>query len=236
VHPRILPSADDLIASGVLTPPAAALLKALVASPHGVVIAGEPESGKTTLLSVLSHWLSQPERAAAVERAGELRLPTGLERLMPRWPVGESPRVTFGQTISRALALKPDCLLLDEVRADEPEAIAALLTEAEAPRQIWSFRGAIFAKRLQSALGMLARRADASRGDTLARALFERLPFVITLNRAGGRVRVWAVSEWQFNDSDAPDYTPLLTTEEGHLRLTGNRPVHTLPLPDSFWA
>jgi Flp pilus assembly CpaF family ATPase len=237
VHPKVLPVWDDLMASGFLTAQAVELLRTLAASPYGLLIVGEPESGKTTLLSVLAGTLPNPDGIAAVERAGELRLPSGARRLMVRWPVGDQPGITFGEQISAALEQKPACLLLDEVRADEPAAIAPLLHMPDAPRQIWSFRGAIFAKRLQSALGMLARRADVGGGEALVRSLYECLPFVITVNRVGGQLRLWSVGEWQFRHSpDYPTYTLLMQREQGELRLTGERPARPVLLPDSFWG
>lgn len=237
VHPKVLPTADDLVASGFMTAQAASLLKALVESPHGFIIVGEPESGKTTLLSVLLQWLPQPAAAISVERAGELRLPAGAQQLMTRWPVGDAPGITFGEQIGYALEKQPACIILDEVRSDEPLTIAPLLGMDNAPRQIWSFRGAIFAKRLQSALGMLARRADFGQGEEMVRALHERLPFVVTVIRSSSQLRLWSVAEWQFKDgSGYPTYILLMSTEEGRLKLTGERPARPLNLAVDFWG
>ncbi len=235
VHPAALPSPRDLVESGFLSGQAVTLLQALAQSPHGFVIVGDTESGKTTLLSVLAQFLSQPGQAVSVERAGELRLPEGVQRLKTRWPVGDETGVTFGEQISAALAQQPQCILLDEVRTDEPQSIAPLLAGAEAPRQLWSFRGPFDAKRLRSALSMLARRADMTQGEALVNALYRRLPFIVTLWRAQGRIRLYSVAEWQFTTSDYPDYTLLLETRDGEHRLTGQRPVNPLGLPEDFW-
>ena len=236
VHPKTLPTPSELVSSGFMTAQAATFLQALVESPHGLIVVGEPESGKTTLLSVLLQWLPQPENAIAVERAGELRLPTGTQRLMTSWPVAETGGVTFGEQIGNALEKQPACIILDEVRSDEPLTIAPLLDLENAPRQLWSFRGAIFAKRLQSALGMLARRSDFGQGEEMVRALHERLPFVVTILRANGQLRLWSIGEWQFKDgSGYPTYTLLMNTEEGKLKLTGERPMREVTLPEGFW-
>jgi Flp pilus assembly CpaF family ATPase len=236
VHPASLPTWDDLIASDFLTEQAVTLLKALMTSPHGLLIVGESESGKTTLLSLLAGVLPDPARTIAVERAGELRLPEGTERLEVKWPLENQPGLTFGEQIQQALDKKPACILLDEVRSDEPLMIAPLLQMPDAPRQIWSFRGAIFAKRLQSSLGMLARRADTAGGELLVKALYERLPFVATVSRVGGKLRLWSIGEWQFKHSpDYPTYTLLMQVTEGRLRFTGERPMRPLELPSQFW-
>ncbi len=237
VHPKSLLTVDQLVSNRFMTQQAATLLKALVESPHGFIVVGEPESGKTMLLSVLLQWLPQPENMTSVERAGELRLPIGAQRLMTRWPVGDTLGMTFGEQIGNALEKQPACIILDEVRSDEPQTIAPLLEMDNPPRQIWSFRGAIFAKRLQSALGMLARRADFGQGEEMVRALHERLPFVVTVIRSNGQLRLWSVAEWQFKDgSGYPTYTLLMNTEGGELKLTGERPMRELVLPEGFWA
>jgi hypothetical protein len=106
----------------------------------------------------------------------------------------------------------------------------------EAPRQIWSFRGAIFAKRLQSSLGMLARRSDVGQGEDSVRALYQRLPFVISVNRVNAALLLWSIGEWQFKHSaDYPTYTLLMHTENGELKLSGERPTQPLNLPETFW-
>jgi type IV secretory pathway ATPase VirB11/archaellum biosynthesis ATPase len=236
VHPKVLPTWADLTASGFVTEQGVQVLTALTASTHGLLVVGEPEAGKTTLLSRLANHLPNPGQTIAVERAGELRLPPEVRRLVVKWSFADQSGVTFGEQITAALEQQPACILLDEVRSDEPLTIAPLLQMPDAPRQIWSFRGAIFAKRLQSALGMLARRADSSEGETMVKALYERLPYVVSVNRIGGRLRLWSIGEWQFRHSpDYPTYTVLMQVEEGQLRMTGERPMRKLNLDDDFW-
>ncbi|HEX2908391.1 MAG TPA: ATPase, T2SS/T4P/T4SS family [Phototrophicaceae bacterium] len=236
VHPKTLPTPERLLETDFWTPETVIFLKALVQSESGFIVVGEPESGKTTLLSLLAAWLPAPEKTIAVERTGEMRLPPGITRLRAVWPVGAQSGLSFGDQLGHALAQNPACLLLDEVRSDEPLTIAPLLTVVNAPRQIWSFRGPIFDKRLSSALGMLARRADMSQGEELVRALYRRLPFVVTVNNLNGVLRLWSVGEWQFKHSpDYPTYVPLLRVEAGQLTKTGERPALPLALPESFW-
>ncbi len=235
LHPRELPAFDSLVQSGFLTAQAVELLQAIVRSGAGFVVVGDAESGKTTLLSVLLHDLPDPQNAVAVERAGELRLPEGMRRLVVTWPAEDSPGVTFGEQVAAAYQQQPACMVLDEVRSDEPEMIAPLLSDADAPRQIWSFRGPFDTKRLRNALSMLARRADMHQSEMMVQALYQRLPFVITVWRVRGQLHLYSIGEWQYRDSDYPDYVLLMDTQEGDLRLTGEVPAHPLPLPDSFW-
>lgn len=221
LHPRIAPTLAALVTDDFMTVEAAAFIERIAASNYGLTIVGEAESGKTTLLSALAAALPAAERCAAVERAGELALPDRFERFRVKWAVGDQVGITFGQQIEAALTLRPTLLLLDEIRADEPSSIAPLLTVEAPPRQIWSARGVPDAKRLQSALGMLARRAAVGQGEKLVHALYERLPFVITTARINGRLQLFSIAEWQSRvDSDYPDYVMLFQYRDGASRPT----------------
>jgi len=236
VHPKKALTLDDLVESGFLTAQVAIFLKALSQSPHGLVIVGDTEAGKTTLLNAIAQILSNPAQAASVERAGELRLSEGVKRFVTVWPDKNQPGVSFGAQIGAALEQKPATLILDEVRSDEPESIGPLLAEDDSPRQIWSFRGPFDAKRLRNALSMLARRADFGQGEALVNAMYHRLPFVLTVWRVRGQIKLYSVGEWQFHNSDYPDYVLLIKSEDGELKLTGERPALPLDLPSDFWG
>ncbi|MBI1259828.1 MAG: hypothetical protein GC204_20360 [Chloroflexi bacterium] len=222
LHPHHAPTLDELVENGFMTEVAVKLLRPLLASKYGFVVAGETETGKTTLLNALAQELPQQERIVSVERAGEMRLPPEITRFTVRWPVGDEPGASFGEQILAGLSAEPNCLLLDEVRSDEPEAIAPLLELDNPPRQIWVVRGAPDHKRLQSALGMLARRAAPGQGETLVHALYERLPFIVTVARIRGQLQLFSIAEWQSRvDTDYPDYVMLMRYQEGRAQPTG---------------
>jgi Flp pilus assembly CpaF family ATPase len=221
LHPAHAPSLDDLVANEFMSEAAATMIRLIVASSYGFIVVGEPESGKTTLLGSLARLLA-PEGVVAVERAGELQLPSAIERLRAQWLIDDQQGISFGEQIGAALAQTPACILLDEVRADEPTTIAPLLEQENPPRQIWAVRGVPDAKRLQSALGMLARRASSGRGETLVHALYERLPFVLTVARIKERLQLFSIAEWQSRvDTDYPDYVMLFRYQDGTARSTG---------------
>jgi Flp pilus assembly CpaF family ATPase len=225
LHPKSAPTLDELVAKTVLTPDAAELLRAIAASKYGFCIVGEPESGKTTLLNALLPYLPSGD-TAIIERAPELRPPQPMKRFSAAWRWEDQAAVTFGEQVVNALQDDPACVVLDEIRSDEPGSIAPLLKLETAPRQIWSIRGVPDAKRLQSALGMLARRAIPGGGEGAVHALYERLPFVITVTRVAERtgdgvLRVFSVAEWQSRvDTDYPDYVMLMQYADGAARRT----------------
>ena len=229
LHPVAAQTLETLAAAGFLSADAAHFLAAVSASPHGVIVVGEPESGKTTLLGALANRLPPTQHTAAVERAGELRLPEGSSRRQVAWPVGDGPGMSFGEQIAAAVAASPDVLVLDEVRADAPQTIAPLLTGDDAPRQMWAFRGAPDAKRLQAALGMLARRAGGN--EAAVHALYERLPFVASVARIQGRLQLFSIGEWQPTDASAyPDYVLLYQYRDGEARRTDRQPHRPVAL------
>lgn len=238
LHPPKAPTLTDYIERGALTPKAAKILAALMASEHGFVLVGQPESGKTMFLSALLGLLPNPKGAVAVERTGELHLPEGMRREVAVWPQNpvDDP-VTFGDQIQAESEKDMLVVVLDEVRADEPHTIAPLLTMAQPPRMIWSFRGAPNSKRLLSALGMLARRADVAQGETLAHNLFERLPFVVSLRRLDDRLELREIGEWYYPErAESPSYRTLIENVMGEMDVTGEVPSHALPgLDADFW-
>lgn len=219
---------------------ARAVIAAIARSPHGCIIVGEPESCKTTLLGAMLRACGQIG-IVSVERAGELSLPDGAESLTVRWPLGDAPGISFSARMLEALALAPACISLDEVRADETAGLAALLlpetADVSPPRLLWTFRGPAERKRLTAALGMVARRADPERGEALVQALYDRLPFVITLRRRRDAVQVTSIAEWQRPDgAEYPDYVELLSMGWEALQPTGKRPLRALDLPDDVWG
>ena len=221
VHPKTAPTLDSLVETGFMTDEAADLIRRIAASKYGFTVVGEPESGKTTLLGTLAAILPQTERMIAVERSGEMALPAYFERFMVKWETSDQTGISFGHQIEAALDHQPSVLLLDEVRADEPLSIAPLLMVAESPRQVWSVRGVPDAKRLQSALGMLARRSVLGGGEAPVHALYDRLPFVLTMARIKGRLQLFSIAEWQSRvDSDYPDYVMLFQYRDGAARPT----------------
>lgn len=236
VHPRHIPSVEECVEDDRTRQ----LLSAIARSPHGYVIVGEPESSKTTLLAAMLHESGQ-SGIVSVERAGELRLPEGAEQLVVQWPIGDVPGVTFSERINEAVEKQPACIVLDEVRADESAGLAPLLlpdSESPPPRLIWTFRGPAESKRLTSALTMVARRADSSRSEALVQALYDRLPFIITVRRRKDRVQVYSIAEWRRPSPEAeyPDYVELMTMGWDALELTGKRPLQKLDLPADFWG
>lgn len=238
LHPAQAPTLETLVERETLTPESADLLRALARSEYGFTLVGQPESGKTMTLSALLTELPEPDQAVAIERTGELHLPEGMTSYTVDWPQGVGMEgITFGEQVERHAEGDYTTIVLDEVRADEPYSIAPLLSIEDAPRLIWSFRGQPDSKRLISALGMLARRADEAQGDLLVGNLFARMPFVISVRRLNGRIELREIGEWYYPDgSDLVKYRAIMQRIGGDMVMTGDVPSHPLPgVDDDFY-
>lgn len=217
LHPQQAPTLDDLAEAWAIPHEALTLLKQIAGSPNGVIIVGEAESGKTTLLNALVPYVDG--KINTVERSGEIDLAESIERLTVRWEAWDSG---FDSLIQTTLGNQPDVIVLDEIRADEASSIRPLLVETSVPRQIWAFRGATDNKRLAVSLGMLARRASPEQGEDIVRTLYERLPFIITVRRRKERLILHSIAEWQFlNGQDYPDYVELMAQGWDGIEMTG---------------
>jgi pilus assembly protein CpaF len=122
---------DHLAAAGALTADADACVRDLVQARASVVISGGTGSGKTTLLAALLASVGEQERIVIVEDATELRPEhphvVGLEG-RPANAEGAG-LVTVRDLVRQALRMRPDRLVVGEVRGAEViDLLAALNT------------------------------------------------------------------------------------------------------------
>lgn len=120
-------SIDELVDSGSWAPEAAALLSSAVSERRSILICGATGSGKTTVLGALSGAIADDERIVTIEDAAELRLrQPHVVRLEARPPNLEGDgAVTIRDLVVNAMRMRPDRLIVGEVRG--PEALDLLL-------------------------------------------------------------------------------------------------------------
>jgi pilus assembly protein CpaF len=103
------------------TPQVAALLEEILARRCNVVVSGATSSGKTSLLASLLSRTAPGERIVTLEDTAELN-PTvdHLVRLEARPPsIDGAPAITLDRLLRTALRLRPDRLVVGEVRGSE---------------------------------------------------------------------------------------------------------------------
>src|SRR5829696_4113546 len=117
----------DLIAHRTLAPSLLDFLGRAVAARCTLLICGGTGSGKTTTLGALAAFVDPAERVVTIEDAAELRLALPhVVRLEARPPNLEGRgEVTIRRLVRNALRMRPDRLIVGEVRG--PEALDLLL-------------------------------------------------------------------------------------------------------------
>jgi pilus assembly protein CpaF len=120
------PSPADLVEMGSLTVSQRDLLETAVAGRRSVLVSGGTGSGKTTLLNALSSFIGDGERVVTIEDAAELRLQQPHVVRLESRPASVEGRgeVTVRELLRNALRMRPDRIVIGEVRG--PEALDLL--------------------------------------------------------------------------------------------------------------
>jgi pilus assembly protein CpaF len=113
--------AEDLVTLRALTQPMLDFLTHCVRARLNGLISGGTGSGKTTFLNVLSSFIGERERIVTIEDAAELQLhQEHVVRLETRPPNVEGKgAVRQRQLVINALRMRPDRIVIGEVRGDE---------------------------------------------------------------------------------------------------------------------
>ena len=114
-------SIDDLLRMGTMTMHMALFLQACVEAKLNIIISGGTGTGKTTLLNILSGFISDEERIITIEDAAELKLHQShvisLETRMVNYE-GEG-EITVRDLVRNSLRMRPDRIIVGEVRGKE---------------------------------------------------------------------------------------------------------------------
>jgi len=111
----------DLVAYGSMTADMAEVLQGLGKAKVNIVISGGTGSGKTTMLNVISGFINHNERIVTVEDAAELQLQQPHVVRLETRPANIEGRgeVTQRALVKNALRMRPDRIILGEVRGEE---------------------------------------------------------------------------------------------------------------------
>ncbi len=112
---------SDLIKRGSITKDAARFLDICVFLAKNVIVSGGTGSGKTSFLNVLGARVPGNQRLLIIEDASELRIKTEHTVSFETRPPNEVGKgeVTIRDLVKSALRLRPDRIIVGEVRGDE---------------------------------------------------------------------------------------------------------------------
>lgn len=115
-------SMEQLIAWNAVSSEAASFLEKLVQAGYNIFISGGTGSGKTTFLNALSNYIPKDDRIITIEDNAELQIQgaRNLVRLEARRANEEGDnQVTIRDLIKASLRMRPDRIIVGEVRGDE---------------------------------------------------------------------------------------------------------------------
>lgn len=113
---------EKLIAFGSITEECAQFLKKLVQARYSIVIGGGTGSGKTTFLGAVTEYIPKDERLITIEDNAELKI-RGIDNLVcleaKMANMAGAVSVTIRDLIRSALRMRPDRIIVGEVRGGE---------------------------------------------------------------------------------------------------------------------
>jgi len=114
-------SMDHLVQLNTLTKEMSDFLRACVLARLNIVVAGGTSTGKTTMLNILSSFIPEHDRIITIEDSAELQVQQEhVVRLEARPPNVEGKgEVTIRQLVINALRMRPDRIVVGEVRGGE---------------------------------------------------------------------------------------------------------------------
>lgn len=123
---------EDLVQRDAISEEAAQFLLKLVVAKYNLFISGGTGAGKTTFLNALAQWIPQDERLITIEDSAELQILNipNLVRLETRNANSEGKgRIGTGELIRTALRMRPNRIIVGEVRGTEAiDMLAAMNT------------------------------------------------------------------------------------------------------------
>ena len=188
------PDLDTFVEWGSMTSGQREFLAAAIRERKNIVVSGGTGAGKTTLLNAMAAMVDPAERLVTIEDAAELSFPGHVVRLEAR-PANAEGRgeVTLAELLRTALRLRPDRLIVGEVRGAEAlEMISAMNTGHDGSLSTVHANGPEDALwRLET----LALAADNAGETAVRRQLRSAVHLVAHLSRRGTRRRLEVIAE-----------------------------------------
>ncbi len=208
---RLLDLTLDAYDHGPLTaPPAPALpdpmaapiaaLRAAIAARRTILISGGTSTGKTTFLNAMLREIPETERIVLVEDTPELTLPdcggypgNGVGLIAVKGDQGEA-RVTTDDLVQAALRLRPDRIVVGELRGREAVSFLRAINTGHPGSFSTVHANSPLGALEQIGLMVMQAGLGLSRRETLAYAA-SVIDLVVQLDRSGGQRRIAAIAD-----------------------------------------
>jgi type IV secretion system protein VirB11 len=171
-----------------------AFLRAAIAARKTILISGGTSTGKTTFLNAMLGEIPEGERVVLVEDTAELRLPgaNGVGLIAVKGELGEA-KVTANELLQSALRLRPDRIVLGELRGAESVSFLRAINTGH-PGSFSTIhantpRGALE----QLSLMVMQTGIGLTRSDTIAYAA-SVIDIIVQLDRSEGRRGISAIA------------------------------------------
>jgi len=178
-----------------------------------ILVSGGTSTGKTTFLNALLAEVPMRERVILVEDTPEIRLrsPSGLGLVAVKGELGEA-RVTTEDLLQAALRLRPDRIVLGEIRGREAVSFLRAINTGHPGSFTTIHANSPDGALEQLALMVMQSGLGLGRSDTLAYAR-SMIDVVVQLDRVGGQRRIAAITPTR---SIAGDVINPISEQEGN--------------------
>ena len=218
---------DELIDNGTVSEDGAFLLKALTYYGYNVFVSGGTSSGKTTLLNALSEFIPKHDRVIVIEDSSELQLGyiENLVRMECRQgnTYGKG-KITISQLIRTSLRMRPDRIIVGEVRGEEVLDMLQAMNTGHAGSMSTGHGNSIegMLRRLE-AMYMMAMPLDL---DAIRVQIAEAIDIMIHVEKIRGQRKITEISELASYESGRFTMVSLMRMDDkGRLTFTGNKMI-----------
>lgn len=189
-------SLEDLVAGEMLAGVDAERLRTAVLNRATLAISGSTGSGKTTLLNALLGCIGPEERIVTIEETAELRprCPHCVSLLAREANIEGRGEVTLFDLVRTSLRMRPDRLIVGEVRGAEMCAALAALSTGH-PGSMLTVHARSAGDAIERMV-MLARSGDPGGNEHwLRRRIQSAFDYIVHIDKSGGRRAVSAIED-----------------------------------------
>ena len=224
---------EDLAGNGTVTPEAALLLRTLVECGYNIFVSGGTSSGKTTLLNALAGAIPPEERVIVIEDSMELKLSTveNIVHMECRNAVSSGKgSVTMSQLIKSSLRMRPDRIIVGEVRgAEVADMLQAMNTGHSGSMSTGHGNSVEGMLRRLEAMYLMAASMDM---DAIRSQIAEGIDIMVHIEKIGGKRRITEITEIAGYEKGVFRLNRLMNTEKSTdtAAPTGNRIINSRKL------